>query len=270
MTFTRSASLKAPGRLCASIVAAVAVAGTAIAPAFAATIEKIERRGILEVCVNPDAMPYSTAFDGEKGLHIDMANAFAKELGVSTRFSWVQFRYQAKYTRCDAYMGVGIFKGEEDDGPVKKTQAIFDYETVLVSRPDTKLDTLDALNGQKIGVQSGSLAHVTLLDRPVDTRVSFIRENEMLDAIRDGRLDGGFVSNVSLAWYRKNHPDAKLAEWPASIAQKPTGYPIGVGLRRVDAATVKRFNEIIDKLRASGELAKIFGNYGMEKLVQKQ
>lgn len=233
----------------------------------AATIEKIERRGKLEVCLNPDAMPYSTAFDGEKGLHIDLANAIARELGVSTLFSWVQFRFQAKYTHCDAFMGVGVLPGE-DDGPTKKTKPIFDFDTLLVSRPGLQLDTLEALDGRKIAVQTGSLAHVTLLDRPVDVRVSYIREEVMLAAIADGTLDAGFVSNVGLNWYLKNNPKAEFKIWPATIAQDKTGYPIAIGLRRADKATLDRFNEILDKLAATGEMARIFDKYGLAGLLR--
>ena len=234
--------------------------------AASATIEKIQRRGVLEVCVNPDAMPFSSAFNGANGLQIDLANAVARELGVSATFSWVQFRFQAKYTRCDAYMGVGVLPGE-DGGPVKKTHPFLKFETILVSRPGMKLTNLEALDGLKVGVQSGSLAHVTLLKRTVDTRVSFTREADMLAAILDGRLDAGFVSNVSLNWFLKNHPQAKLAEWPASIAQDPTGYPIAVGLRKTDEASVERINKIIAKLEETGELERIFSKYGLEKLI---
>ena len=91
----------------------------------------------------------------------------------------------------------------------------------------------------------------------------------MLAAISDGRLDAGFVSNVSLNWFLKNHPQAKFAEWPASIAQDPTGYPIAVGLRKTDAASVERFNKIITKLEDTGELERIFSKYGLEKLILK-
>lgn len=246
---------------------ALPFAWMAVAPtdSAAANIASIERRGVLEVCLNPDAMPFSTADEGPRGLHVDLANAIAQELGVRASFSWIQFRYQAKYTRCDAYMGVGVLPGE-DDGPVKKTKPFMRFETVLVSQPGVTLDTLQSLDGKKIGLQSGSLAHVKLLDRPVDVHVSFTHEDDLLAAISDGRLDGGFVSNFALHWYLKRHHDVRFATWPVDEFQSPSGYPIAIGLRKADKATVERFELALQKLRESGELGRLLEEYGMRNL----
>jgi ABC-type amino acid transport substrate-binding protein len=231
----------------------------------AAPLSLIERRGTLRVCVNPDAMPFSGLVDGEEGLHIDLARVFARELDVAPDFKWVQFRFQAKYTQCDAFMGVGIFPKAEP-GPTKTTEPIFQLETLLVSRPGQKLVKLEDLDGLRVATQSGSLAHVTLLKRPVDVRVSLIHEEDILNAVANGDIDVGVVSNVALGWYLKHHPKKSFEVRSASIVQDVTGYPMAIGLRGADVATVKSFNAIIERLKTSGELTAILSNYGIEPL----
>jgi len=229
----------------------------------AAPLSLIERRGTLKVCVNPDAMPFSSVLDGEQGLHIDLARMFAQELGVRPEFNWVQFRFQAKYKHCDAIMGVGIFPTTEP-GHLKTTEPLFQLETVLVSKGGRKLAELKDLDGLRVATQSGSLAHVALLKRPVDVRVSLIHDEDVLDAVAKGDVDVGVVSNVALGWYLKRHPDADLEARSASVVQDVTGYPMAVGLRQADAATIKEFNSVIERLKASGKLAAVLSNYGLK------
>lgn len=246
---------------------ALSVFGTAsflAGPAAAASIDRIQKRGVLEVCVNPDAMPFSRLQDGESGLHLDLAKAFARELGVSAKFSWVSFRYQAKYTQCDAFMGVGVLGGK-DDGPVKKTKPFFRYETVLATRPDKKITKLEDLDGLRVATQTGSLAHVTMLKRPIDIRVSLLDDTRILDAIDKGEIDVGVVSNIGLGWYLKTHPDKSFARSSASVVQDRTGYPIAVGMRRANDETLELANAALDRLIASGEMKKIFEPYGLEE-----
>jgi ABC-type amino acid transport substrate-binding protein len=250
-----------------SLTLAVAFFGSA-GPASSASIDRIQKRGVLEVCVNPNAMPFSKLGGGESGLHLDLANAFARELGVSAKFSWVQYRFQAKYTKCDAFMGIGVLGGE-DDGPVKKTKPFLRYETVLVTKAGKSITKLEDLDGLRVALQSGSLAHVTLLNRPVDVRVSLLNDSTILDAVDSGEIDVGVVSNIGLEWYLKNNPDKSFARSSASVVQKVTGYPMAAGMRKADSKTMSEVNSIIDRLIASGEMQKIMAKYGLETALIK-
>lgn len=251
-------------RLLACLITALSIAASILpGPAQAATIDRIKSRGTLVVCVNPDAMPYSRLRGGEEGLHIDLANALAGELGVAAQFSWVQYRFQAKYTQCDAFMGVGVLEGE-DDGPVKLTKPILRYKTVLATRPDKSISKLEDLDGLRVATQSGSLAHVTLLKRPVDIRVSLRSDAIILDAIEKGDIDVGVVSNVGYEWYLKSHPETSFATSSASVVQDVLGYPIAIGIRKANAETMTAVNSAIDRLVTSGEMKKIFSKYGIE------
>src|SRR4029077_6629265 len=117
-------------------------------------------------------------------------------------------RHEAKYTGCDAFMDEAVFGGSE--GPIKRTAAYMNFETVAVTKPGKHLETVEDLNGLRVAMPSASLAHKILLDRPVDIAVSYVRETDILQAVRAGKVDVGLVSNVGFSWYRKLYPNVTL------------------------------------------------------------
>ena len=232
------------------------------ASASAATIEKIRKRGFMEICVNPEAMPLSRGPNVPEGFEIDLANAVAKELGVDVSFTWAQFRHEARYTSCDAFMSVGILPGEK--GPLKKTIPVLQFETMAVTKSDTVITSIEQLDGRRVAVQSGSMAHATLLDRKADIRVSYTTDEAVLDAVNRGEVDVGVVGNFGLGWYLKRHPDAALLWRIATYLQPTTGYPVAIGLRQSSDETVSAFNQAIEAVTQTGKLSTIKARWGFD------
>ena len=263
-------SLEASCRALAYYCAVAAAVGSSliIGPpsANAAPMEYILKRGVFEVCASPDAMPFSQMrpSGGGIGLHIDLGEALARELGVGAKFSFVNFQYEAKHTSCDAFMSVGVLDGEQEKGPVKRTVPIIQYDTLMITKPERTITKIEDLDGLKIATQSGSLAHVTLLKRPVDVRVSLLHEDDLLNALDRGDIDVGIVTNIGYYWFLKNNPSKAFRAQPASIVQTPTAYPIAIGLRKPDDKTLALTNAAIARLQASGEMLTIFTKYGIE------
>lgn len=229
--------------------------------ANAVSLEQLKKRGVLTVCANPDSMPFADGFSASPtGLQIDLARALGRELAIDINFSWVEMRYQAAYTGCDAFMGVGIFP--DDDSPLKKSEPVLWVEWLAVSKTDRSIEKLEDLDHLRVALQSGSMPHVALLHRPVELSVSRTRDSAVLDAISSGAVDVGFVTNIGLGWYVKQHPGTQFARRSASFIEKENGYNMGIGFRQSDAAMVIEANRILEKLRKSGELAEIFAKYG--------
>ncbi len=229
--------------------------------AEAVTLAQLKKRGVLTVCANPDSMPFADGFSSSPtGLQIDLARAFGRELTVDVNFAWIEMRFQAAYANCDAFMGVGILA--DDDSPLKKSAPLLWIEWVAVSKPSRSIEKIEDLDHLRVAIQSGSMPHVTLLNRPVELSVSRTRDSQVLDAILAGEVDVGFVTNVGLGWYLKQHPGTQFAERSASFIEKANGYYMGIGFRQSDAAMAAEANRILDKLRSSGELDAIFGKYG--------
>jgi len=69
------------------IVGVFAAAGLVVTTARSGTIEDIKRAGALNVCANPDALPFSSDSNAPPGIHIELAKMLATQLDVSMQIS---------------------------------------------------------------------------------------------------------------------------------------------------------------------------------------
>lgn len=247
-----------------SVILMVLLPLAGIASVQAATLEKIQQKKSFRICVNRHALPFSESDGFLPGAHIEMAELVARELGVPLDISWVTFRYRAKYTKCDAFMGVAVLG--DDEGFVKKTNPYLHVKMYVVYKPGLKIKSLDDLDGLKIATPSASLAHSILVKRPqVELFVSMAEDKKMLDAVVSGRVDAAIVANTGIGWYKKLNPDVNLEIESAEFIHSFNGYPMAIGFRKADEKIVSRGNDILKKITESGELQKIFYKYGLDQ-----
>lgn len=122
----------------------------------------------------------------------------------------------------------------------------------------------DALGGDwLVAVPSGSWAHIQLQRRGVRLAVSLLEDDEILDAVRDGRVDAGVVSSMGLGWYRKRHPQAELQADAAPLQSMGLDLSLALGLRQADAATAAAMDAALGRLQDDGTLAAIGARYGL-------
>lgn len=230
----------------------------------AATLAEIKQKNVFKICVNRHALPFSDSDGPMIGAHVEMAELVARELGVPLGISWVAFRHRAKYTQCDAFMGVAVLG--DGEGFVKKTNPYLDVKMYVVSRPGTKIKSLEDFDGLKVATPSSSLAHSVLVDRPkVETFVSMMEDVQMLDAVVDGRVDAAVVANTGIGWYKKSNPGVEFELASAEFIHSFNGYPMAIGFRKADDKLVAKGNEILKKATESGELQKILKKYGLDQ-----
>jgi polar amino acid transport system substrate-binding protein len=244
-----------------ALLAALLTLGTIGASAGAGTIEQMRRAGVLNVCASDHALPFSADDAATPGVHLELARMLAAQLGLDLEVSWVLFRYQARYTGCDAFMGVAVLP--ESEGFIRKTEPFMDIETLAVTRPGRSLKTLDDLDGLRVATPAASVAHMALVDRPIEIAVSYVGDGQILDAVRTGQADVGLVTNTGLGWYLKNHADADLESHATEFIHEMNGYPMAIGLRNSNQATADLVNQALRKLRAQGALDQLFAKYGL-------
>jgi len=248
-----------------SVIFGMLLPSMAVHPAFSGTLEEIQHRKFFKICVNRHALPFSESDDEDfHGVHVEMAEIIARELGVSLDFSWMTFRHRAKYNQCDAFMGVAVLGDEE--GFVKKSNPYLDIKMYVVSKPGIKINSLEDLDGLKVATPSASLAMSVLIKRPsVQLFVSMLEDRQMLDAVSKGEVDAAVVANTGVGWYRKTNPGVEFSLTSAEFIHTFNGYPMAIGFRQSDQAMVDRANEILEKIADSGELGQIFKKYGLEQ-----
>lgn len=230
----------------------------------AESISAIKAKGNFNICVHNNALPFSER-ESASGLHIDLAQLIAAELNVSLKLSWVNLPRYAKYVKCDAYMGVPIFP-DEDEGFLKKTKPYTQIEILAISNANRQLKSIDDFDGLRVATISSSLIHMALLERDVEIFVAFRNDLEIIDALINGDVDVAIAANAYWGFYKKTNPQA-VADFHSQSTEylnSLNGYPLGIGFRKADKATVTEANAILDRLEERGDLTKLLDKYGME------
>ncbi len=243
----------------ALLAAAVSAGGTLARP-----LEDIQRRGVLQVCAHPNALPFARRGGDPRGIQLDLAGLIAERLGVRLRVDWVILSYQMKRADCDMVMGTIADREALKDSRLKVSRPYFRSGVVLAVRPGIDgISSLEDLTpALRIGVMRSSIAHITLEQRNLTT-IPFAFEDELLDAVASGEIDMAAVTPISAGWFNRNHPEARLRLLDLFADSEDLSWNIAVGMRRSDRFLRRKVNAIIEELIASGELAALYDRYGI-------
>src|SRR6516162_6057514 len=76
--------------------------------ADARSLAEVRQTGILRLCANPSALPYSNLTDrgGLAGFEVELAEALAHEMALELGVTWVRNAANLKNSDCDLSMGV--------------------------------------------------------------------------------------------------------------------------------------------------------------------
>lgn len=242
-------------------------------PALAETVKNIKKRGVFEICVSPRAMPLSglkpKLEKKQPGIQIDFGNALAKAMKVDLKVTWISYRYHAKYTKCDAYLGVARLPNEPLNEYMKKTEPFFLVKMIFATKKDLQLHSKTDFKGLKLAVTNGAVVHDVLRESGAQIFVSMEDDWDKLEALERGDVDVVLVTNLTLGWYKKNHAAFKPFITSTSIVTPVSQYDYVIGLRRSDMMSVGDFNLLITAMIKDGSLATIFNQYGVEYEVNK-
>src|SRR5665213_2503084 len=87
------------------IVAAVLAIAPPCDVAHARPLESIQNRGLLVICANPNALPFSSKGGNRRGFELELGEALAGQLGVKLEVGWVVFPNQLGRVDCDVVLG---------------------------------------------------------------------------------------------------------------------------------------------------------------------
>ena len=101
---------------------------------------------------------------------------------------------------------------------------------------ESEFKTIEDLNGRNIGVQTAVLYEDLIRDRVPDTTFQYYTmPNDMILALKSGKIDAYLIEEVSYGVQKKNHPDL-------AVLDEPAGY--------IDATCIIGENERQDRLLA--------------------
>ena len=246
--------------------AAVAVlASGADHSSMARSLDAIKQRGTIVLCAHPNALPFAAKRGQESGFQVELGQAIAERLGVSLTQQWVINAYQIRRADCDIVLdAIGgraalIEFGLHPSRPYQRSGVI-----LAVRETEAGVDSLaDLKSGQRVGVQTGSLASMLLSKREIET-TPFAFEDEMLDAVARGEVTAAAVTYASIGYYNRTHPVARLRTLRVFEAEPDLNWNVAVGMVKPDDKLRQGIDTVLESMLKDGTIARIYARYGVE------
>jgi polar amino acid transport system substrate-binding protein len=245
--------------------------------ADARSLAEVRQSGILRLCANPSALPYSNLTDksGLAGFEVEIAKVVAHEMGLGLGVTWVRNAGEIRNSDCDVSMGVVASAASYDrEGltgpltthlPLRFSRPYADSGVVLVVSSRSSVRRLDDLHGQKIGVTVGTVEHEWLAKQGFRVSV-FASQEDIIAAIEVGEIDVGATNPVIIGWYRHERPSTAVRTPDGYEPEPALRWNVSVGLRRADDALVAAVDTAVARVVEQRIPAQIFAKYGITYL----
>jgi polar amino acid transport system substrate-binding protein len=230
-------------------------------------LAEVKALGAISVCLNPDALPYSSNKPETPGFQLELAREIASGLDLSLSVEWILPRRRAKVVNCDMLVD-RVNDPNMSDGRLFLSHPYQTSGVVLgMSRGAAPISDYSELQaGQKVGVMVNSIASM-VLGKAGKTVSPYAFQADLIEDLEKDRLYAGAVSSASMSYYIHQHPESGLTLAYAFDNEPELRWEISIGLRNSDQALVDAVNVIVDRLLADGTISRIYRRYGVEHRV---
>jgi ABC-type amino acid transport substrate-binding protein len=207
-----------------------------------------------------------------KGFDADVFRYFARQLGVELEVVWTTTAAMIPtLTSNRSDMGVALYRTPEREKVVDFTipyKWVGDH--IIVHADDKQTTSLEKLKGKVIGAPRGTAEELAARKIQEAGYAREVRVHDSVDAMfRDlnaKRVDAIVYQTIYFQWVLTQNPDLKgrLAfevdpQFFGRTERSPSQFPVYKGATRL----IEAVNKIILTMRENGELARIFGSYGI-------
>lgn len=238
-----------------------------------AALERIKKAGVLRICLDPDNLPYSHSKKTPPGFDVEIAQQFAKALGVEVNFHWVDTIRDTTLGEllegeCDCAIGTAIDLNTADEMTHLGEKVLFSkpyygsgYVLVVKDGVSNPSKTLAALKGKKIGAEAGSVADYNLNLKGHDRRL-YPRQEAIFSGLESGEIAAGFMWAPNVGSMLKDDPKLKFKLVDGYVPEEDFRWNIGAAVRKDDKDLKEALDRIIQQLVEKGETKKIITSYG--------
>ena len=193
------------------------------------TLEEIQKKGVLTVCMDVRNLPYSNADPEFPGLNVEIAHLLAEALGVELELHWLNSLRDSLLAdmlrgHCDCVIGIPIEERAMSESiqlgkRVDFSKPYYGTGYVLVKRKNNQQSpkTLKDLKSETIGAEGGSIASDVLRQQGYNRRV-YGSQIAVLNALQKGQIAYGCVW-ANAGWLIEKGSRIQQAE------QTGTAYP---------------------------------------------
>ena len=120
---------------------------------------------------------------------------------------------------------------------------------------ESEFTEIEDLNGHNIGVQTAVLYEELIQDRVPDSTIQYYTmPNDMILALKSGKVDAYLIEEVSYGVQKKNHPDLAVLEEPAGYINATCI----IGNNERQGRLLAELNAFIAESHATGLLAELY------------
>lgn len=207
-----------------------------------------------------------------KGFDADVFRYFARRLGVELEVVWTTTAAMVPtLTSGRSDMGVALYRTPEREKVLDFTipyKWVGDH--IIVHADDKEVTSLESLKGKVIGAPRGTAEEQAARKIEEAGYAREVRVHDSVDAMfRDlnaKRVDAVVYQTIYYQWVQAQNPDLKgrLAfevdpKFFGRTERSPSQFPVYKGAARL----TETVNKLIGEMRENGEIARIFGQYGI-------
>ena len=227
------------------------------------SLKDIQKAGKLVIATSPDFPPFeSLGADGSvEGIEIDLLNIICDKLGVELAIEQMDFDSVLPGVQAGKFdVGVsGITVTEQRQKNVLFTDPYCLAAQAIVVTADSPITCKADLEGKTVSVQTGTTAESFCNENGYKVS-SFQANNDAQSAVVQGKVDAWVIDDLTAADMVKTYNaenDKKLVVLEEPMTTEP--YALAMAFGSED--TVKKVNEILNKLLSDGTVAAIFEKY---------
>lgn len=217
---------------------------------------------VLVIGTSADYMPFEFVKDGEVvGFDIDLIKAISEVLQMNMIIRDMQF-YSLIPALQNGDINVvisGMFETPDRKREVDFSKTYYRNDFALLTKGD--YDPVKPIRtGMVIGVQTGTLMYSWITSQSLDIKImSMDRTVELVEDLKNGRLDGVLIDDISAREIMKMNPDSNLVSAKLTNVNE-TGIAIAI---KKGSPLLKKINYALEVLEKNGTLQKIKDKWGM-------
>lgn len=224
--------------------------------------KQTDKESILNVAISSDYPPFIYGTDGKlEGFEIELINTIAKKLGKTVHFHNIDFHgiiktVAKKQVDC-AIAAIG--KTEERDKDVDFTTPYHRSMTVIVTPIGSGINTVEDLNGNAIGFETGTTYEKYFEDNSdkIFNGVNKLQRTkfcELLKALREDKCQAILTGYSEGYEMQSSDPDLKIIPIPDTVVTLSIVMPKGGDL-------LTQVNSILEEMLKNGEIIKLEAQY---------
>lgn len=227
-------------------------------------LDDIKSAGVMTCGTLGTSQPFSFQDNATRtlaGFDVDICKLVADKLGVKVEYKMMSVAARVPELN---EKRVDIIAANLGYTPARAEQIAFSHQyfssrQMLMVRKESKIETIEQLDGRRVGATKGSSSERDIKARlPNSTVTGYVDGSASYLALQQKKIDAQYGSEAGLMRFAQGAP----ANAPLVLIEKPVFMePWGLGIRRDEPRFLAAVNGILEEADKSGKITEIFDTW---------